>query len=101
MTYYTTNSGRSISEDTIDQYLQTLPKAAHCREVRKGCLRYTVGNSRHSIDLDLLLNKQPRIRHRRADRHKEAHHQGNEYELSVIVEFLQSLLDALQKEAPK
>lgn len=94
---YCTYSGRYISEDAIKAYLE--PKQVDFYHISHGHVAYRVGNSFFCIDLDLLLNTQPRIRHRRADRCKEP--SSEQLDLPVIIDFLQSLLDALQKEAPK
>lgn len=98
MTYYTTNSGHSISEDAIKAYLE--PKQMDCYYISHGHVVYKTGNALSCcIDLDLLLNEQPRIRHRRVDRYKEP--SSEQLDLPVIIDFLRSLLDALQKEVPK
>lgn len=94
---YCTSSGRYISEDAIKAYLE--PKQVDCYHISHGHVAYKVGNSFCCIDLDLLLNKQPRIRHRRVDRYKEP--SSEQLDLPVVIDFLRSLLDALQKEVPK
>lgn len=94
---YRTSSGRYISEDEIKAYLE--PKQVDCYNISHGHVAYKVRNSLCCIDLDLLLNKQPRIRHRRVDRYKEP--SSEQLNLQVIIDFLRSLLDVLQKEALK